>query len=157
MSQNVLIEGVIVKDTVKYLDERGWLVELFRNDEMLPEYVPAMGYVSVTQPGIARGPHEHVSQADFFIFLGPSNFKLYLWDNRSNSGTYKKRQVIFAGEDLPMSVLIPPGVVHAYRNIGGKPGMVLNFPNKLFAGAGKKEKIDEVRHEDDPNTVFRLD
>ena len=157
MSQNVLIEGVIVKDTVKYLDERGWLAELFRNDEMLPEYIPAMGYVSVTQPGIARGPHEHVEQADFFIFLGPSNFKLYLWDNRRNSATYQKRQVILGGEDLPKAVLIPPGVVHAYRNIGGRPGMVLNFPNRLFAGAGKKEKIDEVRHEDDPNTVFRLD
>lgn len=157
MFKNGRIEGVIVRDLVKHIDERGWLAELFREDELQPEYLPAMGYISMTQSGIARGPHEHVEQADLFGFLGPSNFKVYLWDNRMNSSTYKTRHAVFAGEDLPKLVLIPPGVVHAYRNIGGKLGMVVNFPNKLFAGAGKKDKIDEVRHEDDPNTIFQLD
>jgi dTDP-4-dehydrorhamnose 3,5-epimerase len=35
--------------------------------------------------------------------------------------------------------------------------MVVNFPNRLFAGWGKKEPVDEVRHEDDPNSPFQLD
>ena len=157
MFKNGRIDGVIVKDLVKHLDERGWLAELFREDEILPEYLPVMGYISMTHPGVARGPHEHVYQADFFGFLGPSNFKLYLWDNRKSSSTYMTKQTIFVGEDGPKSVVIPPGVVHAYRNIGGKAGMVVNFPNRLFAGKGKKERVDEVRHEDDSNTIFKLD
>jgi dTDP-4-dehydrorhamnose 3,5-epimerase len=65
--------------------------------------------------------------------------------------------VIVGGEDAPKSVLIPPGVVHAYKNIGGKIGMVVNCPNKLFAGRNRKEPVDEIRHEDNPDTIFKLE
>jgi dTDP-4-dehydrorhamnose 3,5-epimerase len=151
------IDRVVVRELAKYLDERGWLAELFRQDEIDPAYMPAMGYISMTQAGIARGPHEHVEQVDYFGFIGPSNFKIYLWDNRKSSPTYNVRQIVYAGEDSPQSVIIPPGVVHAYKNIGGKQGMVLNFPNRLFAGKGKKEKVDEIRHEENSDTIYRLD
>ena len=58
------IEGVIVRRLDKYHDERGWLAELFRDDE-LPgeEFRPAMAYTSTTKPGVRRGPHEHAEQA----------------------------------------------------------------------------------------------
>jgi dTDP-4-dehydrorhamnose 3,5-epimerase len=151
------IEGVVVKELRKFVDERGWLTEIFREDELEEKYFPVMTYVSQSNPGVARGPHEHVEQTDLFGFIGPSNFKVYLWDNRKNSPTYRNRMVLFVGEDRPMSVLIPPGVVHAYRNVGAKHGLVINAPNRLFAGNGKKEPVDEVRHEDDPATIFQLD
>jgi dTDP-4-dehydrorhamnose 3,5-epimerase len=151
------IEGVIVRDIKKFIDERGWLAETFRNDELDERFFPVMSYISMTLPDIARGPHEHQNQTDLFGFLGPSNFKIYLWDNRTSSPTYGNKMVVCAGEDAPKSVLIPPGVVHAYKNIGGKPGMVTNYPNQLFAGKGKKELIDEIRHEDDAKTIYKLD
>jgi len=151
------IEGVVVKDLVKHIDDRGWLAEIFREDELDHQYLPVMEYISMTQADIARGPHEHSEQADYFTFLGPSNFKVYLWDNRTSSPTYMMKQVFYAGEDAPRSVIIPPGVVHAYRNVGGKPGMVVNCPNRLFAGPGKKEQVDEIRHENDPRTIYKLD
>jgi len=157
------IEGVLVKDIRKYIDERGWLAETFRTDELLEnipraeQFFPVMSYISVTHPGIARGPHEHIEQSDLFGFIGPSNFKVYLWDNRKNSPTYNNKMIVFAGEDSPKSVLIPPGVVHAYKNVGGTLGMVTNYPNRLFAGKGKKESVDEIRHEDDKNSIYQLD
>lgn len=151
------IDGVIVRQLVKYVDERGWLAEVFRQDELEKKFYPVMGYISMTAPDVARGPHEHHDQADYFGFLGPSNFKIYLWDNRQDSPTYMVRQILYAGEDAPRSVLIPPGVVHAYKNVGGKYGMVVNFPNRLFAGKGKKEPVDEIRHEVDPHSIFTLD
>jgi dTDP-4-dehydrorhamnose 3,5-epimerase len=151
------ISGVIVRDIVKHVDERGWLSELFREDEIDRQYMPVMGYISMTQPGVARGPHEHVDQADYFFFLGPSMFRVHLWDNRKNSPTFMVKQILECGEDAPRSVIIPPGVVHAYKNIGGTLGMVVNCPNRLFAGRDKKEKVDEIRHELDPNTIFKLD
>ncbi len=157
MFKTGVIEGVIVKDLVKFLDERGWLVEIFRQDALEEKYYPVMGYISMTAPGIARGPHEHLEQADFFAFIGPSNFKILLWDNRKSSPTYMMKQVVYAGEDGPKSILIPPGIVHAYKNVGGKPGMVVNVPNKLFAGWGRKEPVDEIRHELDPNSIFRIE
>jgi dTDP-4-dehydrorhamnose 3,5-epimerase len=151
------IHGVVVKDLKKFIDERGWLSELFREDELEKEFMPAMSYVSMTQAGVARGPHEHSDQADLFAFIGPSNFKIYLWDNRKDSPTYNVRQVFYAGQDSPRSVIIPKGVVHAYKNVGGALGMVLNFPNRLFAGEGKKSPVDEIRHEQDPKTIYQLD
>jgi dTDP-4-dehydrorhamnose 3,5-epimerase len=157
MFKSGIIEGVLVKDLVRNSDERGWLTEIFRVDEIDAEFTPAMGYVSLTRDGVARGPHEHVDQADFFCFLGPSTFKIYLWDNRKNSPTYMTKQIILAGEEAAKSVVIPAGVVHAYKNIGGKMGMVVNCPNRLFAGKGKKEPVDEIRHESDPNTMYKLD
>lgn len=121
------------------------------------EFYPVMAYTSSTDPGVTRGPHEHVDQADLFCFIGPSNFKLRLWDNRAGSDTFNNVFTLVAGEDNPKSVLIPKGVVHAYRNVGLVPGIVFNCPNRLYMGAGKKDEIDEIRHEDDPQTVYRME
>jgi dTDP-4-dehydrorhamnose 3,5-epimerase len=151
------IRGVRVSDIQKHVDERGWLAELFRHDDMAEEFYPQMAYVSQSLAGTQRGPHEHMNQADFFCFIGPSNFKLRLWDNRTDSDTYRNVMTLFVGEDNPKSVLIPKGVVHAYSNIGQGTGVVLNFPNRLYMGAGRREAEDVIRHEDDPHTIFSMD
>lgn len=151
------IEGVIVKDLKKYEDDRGWLIELFRHDEIENTARPVMSYVSQTFPGIARGPHEHVDQTDYFMFVGPSDFKIYLWDSRENSKTYLNKMVLVMGETRPGSLIVPPGVVHAYKNTGQAPGTVFNAPNRLFAGNKKQEPVDEIRHEDDKNSPYQLD
>jgi dTDP-4-dehydrorhamnose 3,5-epimerase len=151
------IAGVIWKPLVKYRDARGWLCELFRHDELAAEHHPVMGYLSVTEVGVARGPHEHVDQSDYFCFLGPSNFKVFLWDTREDSTTYLAREVEVVGEDRPMMLIVPPGVVHAYKNVGTVPGLVFNCPNRLFRGEGRKSPVDEIRHEDRKDTPFQMD
>jgi len=150
------IDGVVEKDLKKYADERGWLTELFRRDEIDDEFIPLMGYISMTKSGLTRGPHEHASQADNFCFIGPSNFDVYMWDNRKKSRTFMTSQIISAGDDNPKFITIPPGVVHAYKNVGKVSGLVINCPNQLYAGWGRKQAVDEIRHEDDPNTIFKL-
>lgn len=150
------IEGVLVKPLKRFNDKRGWLIEVFRSDEMAKSDLPTMMYVSETLPGVARGPHEHVEQTDTFGFVGPSDFKLFVWDNRPDSPTYRKRQAIIVGQSNPCSVTIPPGVVHAYRNHGDIPGWVFNCPNQLYCGEGKKQPVDEIRHEDQADTPFQF-
>lgn len=151
------IDGVVIRPLRKFVDERGWLAELFRHDELDGEFHPAMAYLSVTEPGVTRGPHEHVDQADLFCFIGPSNFKIRLWDNRESSPTYRHVVTAFVGADNPASVLVPLGVVHAYRNVGSIAGAVINCPNRLFMGEGRRDPIDEIRHEDDPETIYRIE
>lgn len=149
------IEGVQITKLVKYVDERGYLVETFRLDSLPEGLKPEMAYVSYTEPGFGRGPHEHEAQTDVFSFIGPGNFKMYLWDYRKESPTYGNRMIFFGGVDNPLTVTVPPGVVHGYKNISRlERGMVLNFPDKLFAGWDKKEKIDEIRHEDAKDFFF---
>jgi dTDP-4-dehydrorhamnose 3,5-epimerase len=151
------IDGVVIRDLRRFNDSRGWLAELFRHDELDQEFYPVMAYTSSTSPGVTRGPHEHVDQADLFCFIGPSNFKLRLWDNRPESQTFNNVVTLVVGEDNPKSVLIPKGVVHAYQNVGSVSGIVFNCPNRLYMGVGKKDQIDEIRHEDDPQTIYRME
>jgi len=151
------IKGVVVNILQKYSDDRGVLVETFRIDNLPDKLRPVMSYVSYTKPGIGRGPHEHKLQTDIFTFLGPGEFILKLWDNRKETETYGHYMEITAGESHPVIVIVPPGVVHGYKNISqDKDGMVLNFPDKLYRGWGKKEKVDEIRHEDDFDSPFIL-
>lgn len=147
------IPGVIVRPLSRYADARGWLTELFRRDELPEGFDPAMCYLSVTKPGVARGPHEHEFQTDGFAFLN-GKYALHLWENRP--GEPDQAVVIEVGEANPCVVFVPPGVVHAYRNIGDADAFVLNFPDKLYAGWGKAEPVDEIRHESDPESRFKL-
>jgi dTDP-4-dehydrorhamnose 3,5-epimerase len=146
------VEGVFTKKLTVYDDSRGWLTEIFRTDET--EFRPAMSYVSVTKPGVARGPHEHLYQSDYFCFFG--NFRLYLWDNRKESRTYGER-IVLDTEGAPHVAIVPPRVVHAYKNLGSADALVVNLPDRLFKGEKKAFPVDEVRHEDDPVTPFVLD
>ena len=162
MSLNVVyqkgrIHDVIVKPLSKFLDERGWLSEMFRADELPEGISPAMAYISMTVPGVARGPHEHLEQTDYFCFIGPANFKVYLWDARKNSPTFGVKQLLYCGIDSPMAVIVPPGVVHAYKNVSSENGIVFNAPDRLYAGQGKKDPVDELRHEDVVDSPFILD
>lgn len=147
------IEGIIIKTLHYYNDSRGWLAELFRSDELPPEFSPHMSYISMTRPGIARGPHEHVDQTDYFCFL--SDFTLYLWDRRDHSPTTGNRMVLRDAKNT--IVIVPPGIVHAYKNTGQGDGMVINLPDRLYAGTGRKEKVDEIRHEDIEDSPYLLD
>jgi dTDP-4-dehydrorhamnose 3,5-epimerase len=151
------IKDVVVRKLKKHFDARGWLTELFRHDELDQEFLPAMSYISSTNPGIRRGPHEHRDQADYFYFLGPSNFKLRLWDNRKDSETFGCVMTMIVGEDNPAAVLIPAGIVHGYQNVGAVDGIVINCPNRLYAGAGRKEEVDEIRHENNGESIFNMD
>lgn len=151
------IKDVIVRDLRKFDDPRGWLCELFRHDELAAEFFPTMAYISSTTPGVTRGPHEHVDQADLFCFLGPSNFKLRLWDNRPDSSTFRNIMTLIVGADDQKAVVVPKGVAHAYQNVGAVDGIVINCPNRLYMGPARREQVDEIRHEDDPNTPFRMD
>jgi dTDP-4-dehydrorhamnose 3,5-epimerase len=151
------IHDIIVRDVRKHLDERGWLAEIFRHDELAAEFHPQMAYISATEPHATRGPHEHREQTDLFCFLGPSNFKLRMWDMRRESPTYLRVMTMFVGEDNPKTIIIPKRIVHGYRNVGSRAGIVINCPNRLFAGAGRREAVDEIRYENDSSMLFTMD
>ncbi len=169
------IEGVFIKKMETYADNRGWLGELFRKDDpIIKQYAsiqhtinrepstvnrqqhtafyPAMSYISITHPDVVRGPHEHREQTDYFCFLG--KFRLYLWDNRKDSPTHKNKKVVENADRL--IVVVPPGVVHAYKNTGKEDAIVLNFPDRLYGGWNKGEQVDEIRYEDDAESPFRI-
>ena len=150
------IDGVVIAPIKAFADHRGWLMEVYRKDELAEDLHPAMAYISQTEVGVVRGPHEHVDQTDYFVFLGPSDFEIYLWDARDDSPTRGHKLVQLCGQSSPCSVVVPPGVIHAYKNVGEIPGWVFNAPNRLYAGQGKREPVDEIRHEDRSDSLYRV-
>ena len=151
-----MIDGVIVKKLDRFNDERGYLAEFWRNDDS--GYQAAMGYVSVTLPGVVRGPHEHVYQSDCFVFVGPGKFDLHLWDRREASAT--KGEYMYLpdlGETAPTAVIVPPGVVHGYKATGEQASWCINLPDKLYKGVNKSEEVDEIRWEIDPESPYKID
>lgn len=150
-----MIKGVIIKNLTKNEDERGWLTEIFRQDE-LDGYQPVMSYISSTKPGVIRGPHEHKFQSDCFVFIGPGTFELYLWDRRESSETNGEHMKMEVGENNPVLVIVPPGVVHGYKCIGDKDAWSINFPDKLYKGENKSEEVDEIRWEKDPSSPYKI-
>ena len=150
------IEGVDVRPLERRADDRGWLSETFRTDELPAELVPAMGYVSATRPGVTRGPHAHVEQTDMFVFTGPGTFRVRLWDDRVESPTQGNVMTIEVGEKRPAVVVVPPGVVHGYTNIGQCDAWALNFPNRLYAGSGRQQPVDEIRYEGRSDHPFSM-
>lgn len=153
------IVGVISQTLVPRCDERGSLTEVFRRDElqkvMQKGFTPLMGYLSLTNPGVMRGPHEHRHQTDVFVFLG--RFDLYLWRLGQMQPGHMAMNVRYRFStipEVPFRVIVPPGVVHGYKNVGNTHGTVFNFPNWLYGGWGGKEQVDEIRHEDDPESIY---
>lgn len=134
-----------------FSDNRGSLSELWREDTLPKDIQPCMAYISTTKSGVVRGPHEHVDQTDNFMFV-EGQVDLHLW---SKDG--RVHEVHQVGKDNPVHVVVPPGIVHAYMNMGLEPVNILNMPNRLYKGRGSSEPVDEIRHELDPNTIYRLD
>jgi len=148
------MQGVVIKKLEKHKDERGWLAEIYRSDEF--DFKPTMSYVSSTKNGVVRGPHEHKFQSDCFVFVGPGNFELHLWDNRENGETKGEYLKIEVGENNPTMVIVPPGVVHGYKCVSEADACCINLPDKLYKGEGKKEEADEIRWEKDSNSPFKI-
>lgn len=156
------IKGVVFFELESFDDGRGSLTELFRHDCLDSHNFPVMAYLSETKPNVSRGPHEHEDQSDLFFFAGPADFKLVLWEKSQNFVETQELYSIWREEELyreehivgasnPTGVIVPPGVIHGYKNISEVSGLVINAPNKLYAGPGKLYKVDEIRHEDEKN------
>jgi dTDP-4-dehydrorhamnose 3,5-epimerase len=150
-----MIKDVIIKKLKHYHDDRGWLCEIFRDDEI--DFRPAMSYISMTNPGVVRGPHEHKEQADYFVFIGPGEFVLHLWDNRPDSETYQEKMEIKGGAENPIYAIVPVGVVHGYKCVSDIPAYCINLPDKLYAGKNKEEEVDEIRWENNSESPFVIE
>ena len=82
------IAGVKTKRLARIPDERGWLMEILRADDV--EFFSAFGqvYVSATYPGVVKAWHYHKAQVDTFACVA-GMIKLVLVDTRP--GSPKKR------------------------------------------------------------------
>lgn len=127
-----MIEGVETKGLQVNVDERGHLVEVFRDDWNLYDQHPAMSYFSMTYPGVVRAWHRHLrGQIDHFV-CPKGRIKIGIYDDRTDSPTQGELNTFVVGEHNQMAVRIPGSCWHGFKAIGDEPALLLNFPTNLY-------------------------
>jgi len=125
-----MIAGVKVKKLKVIPDERGLLMEMMRDDD---EFFQKFGqvYLSVVYPGVVKGWHYHRKQTDHFVFV-KGMAKVALYDGRDDSPTKGEVNEFFMGENHPILLVIPPGVLHGMKGIGVEPAYLVNVPTEHY-------------------------
>ena len=132
-----MIASVEIKQLTPHADERGYLMEILRSDDEIFETF-AQVYISLNYPGVIRAWHFHRCQTDLFVAI-KGMVKTVLYDDREDSPTRGEVQEFFLGEQNPILIKIPVGVIHGYKTIGVEPSLLLNFPTKLYNRAQPDE------------------
>ena len=144
-----MIDGVRFKPLRLIPDDRGYLMEVLRDDDELFKRF-GQCYISATYPGIVKAWHAHQRQTDNFCCVH-GNVKVGLYDGRENSPTFGEIQAVVVGELNRTLVQIPPGVWHGWVCLGHDLALVLNVPTEHY----DYENPDELRRPwNDPSIPF---
>jgi dTDP-4-dehydrorhamnose 3,5-epimerase len=129
-----LIEGVRAMPFPVYPDDRGYFLEVHRMGRGLAAGFP----VSTTQisaalnyAGAVKAFHYHLQQTDCWV---PARglFQVALADLRVASPTFGVRNTLYLGPLRPWQLLIPPGVAHGYKVIGGEEALLVYLTDKFY-------------------------
>ncbi|HEX7393168.1 MAG TPA: dTDP-4-dehydrorhamnose 3,5-epimerase family protein [Thermoplasmata archaeon] len=125
------IEGVVVKPLRRIVDDRGWLMEIFRSD--WPEFQKfGQTYLTTCKPGVVKGWHFHKLQSDHFVPV-KGNALVALYDAREDSKTKGVLQEVevYSGQE-PKFIKIPPVVYHGFTPLDDNEIWVVNTPTELY-------------------------
>ena len=129
-----MIDGIELKHLQVNADERGSLMEIWRDDWEFcgGEDAPAMSYVSITYPGIVRAWHRHErGQVDYFVVVD-GKIKVGVYDNREWSSTQGELDTYIIGEGNKRVIKMPGDCWHGFKALGDERAMLINFPSKLY-------------------------
>jgi dTDP-4-dehydrorhamnose 3,5-epimerase len=129
-----LIDGVILKAFDIWPDDRGYFLEVTRlASGLTATFPPATTQVSaaLSYPGTIKAFHFHRHQTDLWV-PAQGMFQVALVDLRPGSPTFGTKNTMYVGAIKPWQILIPPGVAHGYKVIGGDAAMLVYVTNRLY-------------------------
>jgi dTDP-4-dehydrorhamnose 3,5-epimerase len=136
-----MINDVKVKKLVKHCDDRGFFMEVLRDDDELLQKFGQSSY-TISYPGVIKAFHWHKKQDDLW-FVAQGMAQVVLYDRREGSATFGETQVIYAGEDNPVLILIPKGVAHGYKVLGEQNvGLFYHTTESYQIDDADEERID---------------
>ncbi len=143
------IHDVVVKKLLTHPDDRGYFREILRDDDnMLRRF--GQTAITKTYPYVIKAFHWHEDQDDVW-YVASGMARIVLYDRRPRSQTNGITQVIYAGEDNPVSVLIPTGIAHGYQVLGSEPVILFYHVTKSYNPAAPDEQRIPF---DDPTIGF---
>ncbi len=121
-----MIDGVKTKELRVIPDERGWLMEILRNDDdIFKEF--GQVYITTAYPGVTKAWHMHKKQTDNFTCIH-GMMKVALYDAREDSPTYGELNEFFVGDKNPIMISVPPFVYHGFKGIGTELAYFISVP-----------------------------
>ncbi|MBM3286891.1 MAG: dTDP-4-dehydrorhamnose 3,5-epimerase [Candidatus Eisenbacteria bacterium] len=133
-----MIDGVVVKPLKPIPDERGFLMEILRRDDPFFEKF-GQTYLTVVYPGVVKGWHYHERQVDHFCAI-KGMAKVVLYDRRDGSPTKGEVNEFFMGEQNPILLRIPAGVVHGMKGVGAEAAYIVNTPSEPYDHSNPDER-----------------
>jgi dTDP-4-dehydrorhamnose 3,5-epimerase len=108
------VDGVMLVRLQAHADDRGLLLETFRQ-EWFPDTPPMVqGTRSDSRTGVIRALHYHHRQADYW-YVPRGRIFVALFDLRRSSPTRGRSLTLEIGEGAETGVYIPPGVAHGFQ------------------------------------------
>jgi len=145
-----MITGVATKQLRTIPDDRGYLMEILRDDDdLFMEF--GQVYVTTCYPGIVKAWHAHEHQHDHICCLRGCA-QLALYDDREGSATRGNTDIFVLNvAQNPLLVRVPPLVWHGFTSLNDEMVMLLNIPTRHY----EYEQPDELRRPaDDPEIGF---
>jgi dTDP-4-dehydrorhamnose 3,5-epimerase len=134
----MMIHGVRTKPLKTIADDRGWLYEMRRDEELFLGF--GQVYLTAVYPGVVKAWHCHEKQTDHFTIVS-GMAKFVLADLREDSATRGEINELFIGDQNRLLVQIPPGVYHGMKGIGPATALAINCPTEPY----RHDKPDEIR------------
>lgn len=124
MPNNIMIEGIVVTPLRRFVDERGTVMHMMRNDAP-PFREFGEVYFSTIHPGAVKAWHLHYRKT--LNYAVPSGrIKFVLHDDRADSPSRGVTQEIFMGVENYVLVTVPPMVWNGFKCIGDTTALVVN-------------------------------
>jgi dTDP-4-dehydrorhamnose 3,5-epimerase len=140
-----MIHGVQVKSLRVHIDDRGFLMEMLREDDPMYERFGQV-YITACKRGVAKAWHYHRQQTDHFVCVAGTAL-VALYDGREESPTRGTVQEFSlpappSQDAEPLLLRIPPLVVHGFTAIRCEEARLINIPTRPY----RYDAPDEYRY-----------
>jgi dTDP-4-dehydrorhamnose 3,5-epimerase len=129
-----LIHGVRVQPLSVFPDDRGYFLEIQRMGRGLAADFPAetsQVSAALNYAGAIKAFHFHLHQTDCWT-PAMGLMQVALVDLRLGSPTFGLRNTLYVGPLRPWQILIPPGIGHGYKVIGGQNAMLIYMTDRFY-------------------------
>ncbi len=129
-----LIAGVRIEPLSVFPDDRGYFLEVQRMGRGLAAGFPAQTSqvsAALNYRGAVKAFHYHLHQTDCWT-PAMGLLQVALVDLRCASATFGRRNTMYVGPLRPWQILIPPGVGHGYKVIGGQDAMLIYMTDRFY-------------------------
>ena len=137
-----MIHGVQVKPLKILTDDRGFLMEMLREDEPIFERFGQV-YMTGCRRGAAKAWHYHRDQIDHLVCVAGTAL-VVLYDGRDDSPTRNTIQEFTlhappTGDPEPLLLRIPPLVIHGFTAVDSEEARIINIPTRPYRYADPDE------------------